>query len=74
MLLLTVCVEFAFLRELHFYWLCSCRLLVPGKHLLRVTHTVKDIWKFQLIKQSSAPPHPDSEPVAVFDVCLCLAD
>lgn len=26
--------------------------------------------EFQLIKQSSALPHPDSEPVAVFDVCF----
>lgn len=42
--------------------------LAPGKRLLQATQAVKDIWKFQLIKQSSAPPHPDSEPVAVFDV------
>lgn len=48
----------------------SHRLLVPGELLQLVTHTVKDICKFQLIKQSSAPPRPDSEPVAVW--CLPL--
>lgn len=60
--------EFVFLSELHVPGRCSCRAPAPGKRLLQATQAVKDIWKFQLIKQSSAPPHPDSEPVAVFDV------
>lgn len=50
--------------------LCSRQLFVPGELLQLVTHAVKDICEFQLIKHSSALLRPDSEPVAVFDVCL----
>lgn len=58
---------FVFSSELRVPGRCSRRVPAPGKRLSQATPAVRDIWKFQLIKQSSAPPRPDSGPVAPFD-------
>lgn len=65
--LLTECAVCPVCELNSYLTLCSRQLFVPGELLQLVT---QDIYKFQLIKQSSALPHPDSEPVALFDVCL----